>query len=67
MKSEDKINLKEEEVMCDSKEITCETMMCWNLGIGMIGCLATSFRCATVEKNKWKNKINVGQGKRKLE
>ena len=52
MKSEDKINLKEEEVMCDSKEITCEVMMCWNLGIGMIGCLATSFRRAAVEKNK---------------
>ena len=52
MKSEDKINLKEEEVMCDSKEITCEAMVCWNLGIGMIGCLATSFRRATVEKNK---------------
>ena len=50
MKSEDKINLKEEEVMWGCKEIACEAMMCWNLEIGMIGCLATSFKRATVEK-----------------
>ena len=30
-KSEDKINLKEEEVMCGCKEIACEVMICWNL------------------------------------
>ena len=32
-KSEDKINLKEEEVMCGCKEIACEVMICWNLKI----------------------------------
>ena len=32
-KSEDKINLKEEEVMCGYKEIACEVMICWNLKI----------------------------------
>ena len=49
MKSEDQINLKEEEVMCGCKEIVCEAMMCWNLEIGMIGWQATSFRRAIVE------------------
>ena len=32
-KSEDKINLKEEEVMCGCKEIACKVMICWNLKI----------------------------------
>ena len=36
--------------MCGCKEITCETMMGWNLEIGMIGWQTTSFRHATVEK-----------------
>ena len=35
-KSEDKINLKEEEIMCGWKEIACEALMCWNLKIRKI-------------------------------
>ena len=67
MKSEDKINLKEEEVMCGCKETACEAMMCWNLKIGKIGwhCdkrelwilidwQATSFTDSGVPANFWK-------------